>query len=116
MAKTEAQMAFDRSEQAKNQSEQSRQDLEGLITRISDFLGQKGARPADIRAVGGLVLVFAYQCFLGPDTMGLCIVATKPKITLKKDNFLWKTNKRVKCNLSENNSFPNLIIILVSKH
>ena len=60
MAKTEAQMAFDRSEQAKNQSEQSRQDLEGLITRISDFLGQKGARPADIRAVGGLVLVFAY--------------------------------------------------------
>ena len=51
MAKAEAQMAYDRAMQAKNQSEQSRTELEDLITRISDFLGQKGARPADIRAV-----------------------------------------------------------------
>lgn len=51
MAKADAQMAYERAMEAKNQSETARAQLEDLINRISEFLGASGARPADIRAV-----------------------------------------------------------------
>ncbi len=50
-AKGDAQMAYDKAMEAKNISESSRAELQDLLNRISEFLKQQGARPADIRAV-----------------------------------------------------------------
>lgn len=59
MAKQEAQMAFDKALQAKNESESAKAELDDLINRITEFLSQKGARPADIRAVADEVLAMS---------------------------------------------------------
>jgi coxsackievirus/adenovirus receptor len=50
-ASNDAQMAYDAAEKAKTESESVRADLQELIDSISQFMEEKGARPADIRAV-----------------------------------------------------------------
>ncbi len=55
MAKGDAQMAFNMAYDVKNRSEEARADLRGLIEAIDEYLQQRGARPADIRAVNTLL-------------------------------------------------------------
>ena len=50
-AKSAAQEAFDNSMEAKNTSENARDDLQRLIEEISDFLNEDMAQPSDIRMV-----------------------------------------------------------------
>jgi len=56
LAKREAQIAYQKASLAKNTTEADKVMLEDLLKRITDFLGQQGARPADIRAVAEEVL------------------------------------------------------------
>jgi len=56
MANREAQIAFNRAEFAKNQSEISRTDLQILIESIQEFLDQQGAKPEHIRDVSVVCL------------------------------------------------------------
>jgi len=56
MAHRDAQMAHDRAQFAKNESETSRSDLQLLIQQITDFLTIKGATPREIREVAEEVL------------------------------------------------------------
>ena len=55
-AKDEAQMAFDRAMDAKNESEANRAELEDLLNRISETLEKESASPAEIRTVSVCVL------------------------------------------------------------
>ena len=50
-AKNDAQMAYDVAMEAKNESETNRAELEDLLNRITQFLGQAGASPTEIRTV-----------------------------------------------------------------
>jgi len=51
MALDDAEMAYERAEFAKNESERIHIELKELIDAISEFLEQHGARPEDIRTV-----------------------------------------------------------------
>ena len=51
MAHDDAEMAFERAQFAKNQSQTVRIELEELIIAITEFLEQNGASPEDIRSV-----------------------------------------------------------------
>ncbi|XP_064631916.1 laminin subunit beta-1-like isoform X2 [Lineus longissimus] len=64
-AKGAAQEAHDRCELAKNLSMQGVNDLQEMIDRITEFLGQKGAKPASIRTLAEEVL--AMKISLSPD-------------------------------------------------
>ncbi|KAK6176840.1 hypothetical protein SNE40_015066 [Patella caerulea] len=55
-AKADAQMAYDVAVNAKNQSEIARNDLEGLLNRIRDFLKPLKANPDDIKKIADEVL------------------------------------------------------------
>lgn len=50
-AHDDAQMAHDEADRAKTESESVRADLQDLINRIMEFMGENGAKPADIRMV-----------------------------------------------------------------
>ncbi len=56
-AKREAQVAYDKASLVKNTTEANKAMLEDLLKRITDFLGERGARPADIRAVSILFML-----------------------------------------------------------
>jgi len=58
-AKVDAQMAYDRALEAKNQSEGARAELESLLNQITDFMAQEGARPAEIRMLAEEVLAMS---------------------------------------------------------
>jgi len=51
MAQSDAQMAHNRAEYAKNESESNLTELQQLIRAITEFLEQGGAKPVEIRAV-----------------------------------------------------------------
>ena len=51
MAKGDAQMAYDEASRVKNISESTRNDLQDLIERITEFLTREKARPPEIRQV-----------------------------------------------------------------
>lgn len=65
MAKTEAQMAFDEAAKARRISEDTRQNLEQLLNKISDFLMVDGATPSDIELMAEEVLAMSIS--LKPD-------------------------------------------------
>lgn len=65
MAMSDAQMAYDRAQFAKNDSEGHRADLQRLIEAISEFMNQGGAKPEEIRVVAEEVLAMSIS--LTPD-------------------------------------------------
>lgn len=74
-AHREAEGAHSEAERAKEQSEGVRADLQELIDRISEFMAERGARPADIRAVR-LSLFKTYE-FLGGNlghSVAMCLL------------------------------------------
>ena len=61
MAKADAKMAYDMALGAKEESESTRDDLQGMIDRITEFLTVQGARPTDIRDVSILPFIGQYH-------------------------------------------------------
>lgn len=51
-AKMAAQEAYDSASAVKNESESTHAALVDLMDRITEFMAQKGAKPAEIRQVG----------------------------------------------------------------
>ena len=58
-AKREAQVAFDKASETRNLTEANKKMLTDLLDKITDFLQEGGATPADIRSVRGVITFFS---------------------------------------------------------